>query len=467
MKNPIEESYNFLINKWGSIEYKGRGVIHCVKPMDFTEIVCRIITQMRNKNPTLKVFIAVGEWSQRCKLFDRFKSDNISLDHITCVTHTYVNPRFTFKFDVGFIIGVNEWASCCTALSYKCKFLMMMLTEAVIKSETLTEVYKHIKPINNILSSEQINNYRLSLPVEEERIEVTFDTEQNRDTYDKYTEYITQVLQIFGDFHTIGFARKGSPDGKSAEQVLHDIATYNGWSSEMDMSNPFNSKIDACYNPIVLGEKAHTCYEIMRKRGILVSDNNAKLQVIGDILENEWKENPNKTFMIISKRGEFASTITNYLNERFGEVCGDYHDKIEPKALVDENGVPIVYKSGANKGEPIIAKSQRICSLNLAAYNAGRLKVLSLKNSSNTAICASVGAWILTSSLCDTIDEIRYRFNKIDIDESKLKVYKLYTNNTIEEKALGKEKLSPNHIVIGTDKKVTFSDENICEFICE
>ena len=58
MKNVIEESYNFLINKWASTEYKGRGSIHCVKPLDYSEIVCRIITQMRNKNPTAKVFIA-------------------------------------------------------------------------------------------------------------------------------------------------------------------------------------------------------------------------------------------------------------------------------------------------------------------------------------------------------------------------------------------------------------------------
>lgn len=466
MKNSIDESYNFLINKWASAEHKGRGVIHCIKPMDFTEIVCKVIAQMRNKNPTIRIFIAVGEWQQRVKLFEKFKAYEIELANITCVTHSYVNPRLNFRFDVGFLIGINQWNHACTTLYWKCKFLMMILTENVIKAEVLSEIYEELKPINNSFSIEELNNYRLSLPVEEERIEVDFDSDQNKETYNKYTDYITQVLQVFGDFNTIAYARKGSPDGRSAEQVLHDLATYNGWSSEMDMNNPFNAKIDACYNPIILGEKARSCYEIMRKRGILVADNNNKLQVIGDILEKEWTDNPNKKFMIISKRGEFASTITNYLNERFGYVCGDYHDKIEPKALVDANGVPVIYKSGANKGKPIIAKSQRICSLNLAAFERGDIKVLSVKNSSNTAICASVGGWILTSPLWETITELRYRFNHIDIDANKLKVYKLYIGGTIEEKALNKEKLSINHVVISDDKKITFADENISDIVC-
>ena len=70
----------------------------------------------------------------------------------------------------------------------------------------------------------------------------------------------------------------------------------------------------------------------MRKRGILVSDNVQKLEVIGQIV----KDNPDDKIIIISKRGEFAAEITNYLNETFGEICGDYHDKIEPRIMTDD-----------------------------------------------------------------------------------------------------------------------------------
>lgn len=468
MKNVLEDSYNILINKWGSAEHKGRGVIHCVKPMDYTEIVCKVITLMRNKNPTLKVFIGVGEWDIRVAIFNKFKSLNIDTEHISCVTHSYMNPKYTYSFDICIIVGIHEMDEKVYNLFVHSKFKLMLLTKDVIDAKKLADIYAKCPPINSPLDSNNINAYRLSLPVEENQIAVDFDNIDSLNTYNKYSEYITQIIQVFGDFNTIAYARKGSPDGRSSEQVLNDIAKYNGWSSQMDMSNPFSKQIDECYNPIALGEKAHTCYEVMRKRGILVSDNSAKLHAIADIIKDVRKDKPDAKFIIISKRGEFAAEITNYLNEIFGEICGDYHDKIEPRVMTDDNGVPILYKKGSVKaGQPKIAHAQAIASRNLDFYNKGRLRVLSLKNSSNSAICASFNVMIITSSLCDTIDEIRYRFNHLDVDNSKLVVYKLFMNETIEEKALSKEKSSPNHTINEAKKKFVFGNENNDDIICD
>lgn len=462
MKNVLEESYNFLINKWASAEYKGRGSIHCVKPLDYSEIICRIITQMRNKNPTVKIFIAVKEWAIRVKVFDKLKEHNINTEGINCVTETYLKAKYTYSYDICFIVGIHEVTPEVYNLFVHSKFRLMILTEDVIDSKKLSNIYEKCKPINNPIDANSINAYRLSLPVEEYQIAVDFANTEHLNIYNQYSEYITQVLQIFGDFNNIAYARKGAPDGRSSEQVLNDIAKYNGWSSTMDMSNPFTKQIDECYNPIVLGEKAHTCYEVMRKRGQLVSDNSAKLETIGQII----RDNPDDKIIIISKRGEFAAEVTNYLNETFGEICGDYHDKIEPRVMTDDNGVPILYKSGSMKGQPRIAHAQAIGSRNLDFYNRGRLRVLSLKNASNTAISASFSVMIITSSLCDTIDEIRYRFNHLDIDSNKLVVYKLFMNETIEEKALTKEKVSPNHTIIEAKKNFVFGSENNEDIIC-
>lgn len=57
MKNIVEESYSKLINKWGSKEYKGIGTIHCVQPLDYSEIISRVITLMRNKILILKYLL--------------------------------------------------------------------------------------------------------------------------------------------------------------------------------------------------------------------------------------------------------------------------------------------------------------------------------------------------------------------------------------------------------------------------
>lgn len=462
MKNVIEESYNLIINKWASAEYKGRGSIHCVKPLDYSEIVYRIITQMRNKNPTTKVFIAVKEWAIRVKIFDKLKEYNIDTNSISCITESYLNAKYTYNYDICFIVGFDTVTPEVYNLFVHSKFRLMILTDDVIDSKKLANIYEKCKPINNPIDANSINAYRLSLPVEEHQIAVDFANANDANNYVNYSDYITQVIQVFGDFNNIAYARKGAPDGRSSEQVLNDIAKYNGWSSTMDMSNPFTKQIDECYNPIILGEKAHTCYEIMRKRGQLVSDNSAKLEAIAQII----KDNPNDKIIIISKRGEFAAEITNYLNETFGEICGDYHDKIEPRVMTDDNGVPILYKSGSRVNQPRIAHAQAIGSRNLDFYNRGRLRVLSLKNASNTAISASFSIMIITSSLCNTIDEIRYRFNHLDIDSNKLVVYKLFMNETIEEKALGKEKPSPNHTIIEAKKNFVFGSENNEDIIC-
>ena len=39
MRNIVEETYDKLINKWGSKEYKGIGTINCVPPIDYCEMV--------------------------------------------------------------------------------------------------------------------------------------------------------------------------------------------------------------------------------------------------------------------------------------------------------------------------------------------------------------------------------------------------------------------------------------------
>lgn len=50
----------------------------------------------------------------------------------------------------------------------------------------------------------------------------------------------------------------GTQDGRSTIQYITEIAEYNGWSADMDMTNPFSKQIDECYNPLVLAERVKT-----------------------------------------------------------------------------------------------------------------------------------------------------------------------------------------------------------------
>ena len=320
----------------------------------------------------------------------------------------------------------------------------MLITKDAIDTVKLKEIYDNIPPISDSLSSSGINSLRALLPVEEHRDQILFINREDITTYNEYTEFITQTIQVFGNLDNIKCARNGTQDGRSAIQYITEIAEYNGWSADMDMTNPFSKQIDECYNPLVLAEKVKTFYNIVRERMLLCSDNVSKLNRIVEIIE----DNPNKRFLIISKRGEYAAAITKYINDSLGKICGDYHDKIEDKVLVDSNGIPVLYKSGMHKGKPRIIKSKAISTLNLKAFNDGLLRVLSIKNSSAASLETSVDEWIITSPLCDTITELIYRYNNVACNQSKLRVHKLYMAGTIEEASLKKEKLSANHEVI-------------------
>lgn len=461
MKNVLEKSYNKLINKWGSKQYKGVGTIHCVQPLQYTEIISRIIVLMRNKNPNIKILIVVGVWKERTEIVDALKNNNINIDTINILTYTYINSKYNYNYDVSIVVGVNEWNLYVNTAFNHARFKLMIITKDTIDSAKLSTIYLNIPPINDSINSSNINGVRALLPVEEHREPILFINQEDIDNYDKYTEYITQTIQVFGNLDNIKYARSGTPDGRSVMQYITEIAEYNGWSNNMDMTNPFSKQIDKYYNPIVLTERVKTFYNIVRERTLLCSDNVCKLDRIVEIV----KDNPDKKFIIISKRGEYAATITKYINDKLGEICGDYHDKIDDKVLVDSNGIPVLYKTGSQKGKPRIIKSKAISTLNLKAFNDGLLRVLSIKNSSNTELETSVDEWIITSPLCDTIDELIYRYNGINCNQSKLKVHKLYISGTIEEAALKKEKLSPNHQII-ENVNSNICAQNFNDIIC-
>ena len=426
MKNIVEESYSKLINKWGSKDYKGVGTIHCVQPLDYSEIISRVITLMRNKNPNLKILIVTDNWKRRTEIVDGLKNHNINIDTINILTHTYVNSKYNYSYDISIVVGVNEWNLSCNTVFNHVRFKLMIITKDIIDTAKLKEIYTNIPPINDNINSSGINAMRALLPVEEYREPILFVNQDDIANYDKYTEFITQTIQVFGNLDNIKCARNGTQDGRSAIQYITEIAEYNGWSADMDMTNPFSKQIDECYNPLVLAERVKTFYNIIRERMLICSDNVCKLERIVEII----KDNPDKRFLIISKRGEYAATITKYINDKLGEICG-----------------------------------KAISTLNLKSFNDGLLRVLSIKNNSTDSLETSVDEWILTSPLCDTIDELIYRYNNVNCSQSKLKVHKLYIAGTIEEASLKKEKLSANHEVI-QNVNSDISAQNFDDIIC-
>lgn len=456
----LDLMYDKLADKWG-INNKGHGTVHCIKPMEYTKLIMVILKRMQAKNPDLKVFIAVDSYYTRKNIVDALKENDINQDHITILSETYINAKYRYVYNLAIFVGLERYSLYVNCVGTTSDFHLFIITKDVIKTDDLAEIYKHYPAVNTELSANDLNAVNLSSPVEERRVGCTLPT-ADRELYDKYTDFITQCMNIFGDFDNITKARIGDTKaGISGTEFRNQLALNNGWSPELDMTIGFNRQVDECYNPNILLDKATTCYEIMRNRNNLLTDSDAKLPMILSLVLG----NPDKQIMIISKRGDYAAKVTKYLEE-YGVAVGDYHDCIEPKLLLDENGIPITYKSGSSKGKPRYIKSKAISSLNERLFQEGRLRVLSIKNSSSDELRINVDMWIITSPLCDEVTALKYRFNKVMFNSTPHIIYKVFMQGTVEETKL--MQLKPNHY---TDVTTTLSqdtnfDENNCGIVC-
>lgn len=465
--NITDNIYNNLISTWGNEKNRGKGAIYITRPLLYEELILKTIQRVREKNPFIKILIVTNEYSERKIIADYFSNCGQSLSGITLLTRKYFQPNYTIYYKLIISVGINKWTNSSNdgakdIFGDVSAFKMMILTDDVS-----TEDYHLIATAFNFINSPtdraNINAVRMLLPVEEEWIETDFADDATRNKYNEYEEYIRQTINIFGDFETIAKVRKGFGD-KSSEQIANEIAEYNGWSNTLDMSIPFNVQIDRMFNPITIRERASTCYNIIRERQLLVTDAECKLPVINDLARRLVSEG--NQVLIVSKRGEYATAVMKYINDNGGEICGDYHDKIEKRVMLNDDGTPVLYKSGANKGKIKYAGSQLISSINMALFNKGQLNVLSIKNKASDELKISVGAVIFTSPLCDLIDEFRYRFNKLAFAANYVRIYKIFVKNTIEQKALSKEKETPTHKIIGKNN-ITFTENNFEDFVCD
>ena len=287
----------------------------------------------------------------------------------------------------------------------------------------------HVTVSNNAIASD-----RIYLPVEENRMATELNDE-DRAEYDKASEFINTSINIFGDLFNIECSRVGDVKNNiSASEFRYNLALDNGWSPELDTSIDFQKEIDDVYNPNVILERANMFYGITKKRRDLVTDCQDKIDNVIRII----RAAPEARVLIISKRGEFAREITKRLNDVEGIPCGDYHDAIETTPAYGANGLPMLIKSGANKGHPRMMGAQALSTLNMKRFNNGDIKVLSIKSTSSNKL---------------KID-VKKRFVDVDFIGETTTVFKLYCLDTVEQRQLEKQRETP--IITVTDNASDF-----------
>lgn len=481
-KNPIPEIYNKYIDIWLK-QFNGRGSVNIMKPLNAHDFLISILKRIVGRRPTSKIFICVDNYWRRKDILDKCKTENIDIANITCLSTNYINARFSYNYDLSICVGLNQFSTTSEVVFSRASWYLFIVCDNNIDAKRLAEIYNHYPCINNTINSKALQELSLSSPVEERRIKLIMNDETS-DKYKEYSDYIDKAINIFGDFNTIHYAISGNKEtGESAESVRLKIANFNGWNDTLDTNIPFNKQIDDYFNPNAIHQYALRINSIIKNRHQLVDSNSDKIKAIVDIISN----NPGKRFIIISKRGETAAKITVEINQRLGyEACGDYHDTIEPKVLVDDFGNPILYKSGVNKGKPRIIKSAAISSINADKYENDKDEVLglskfidnkrseispseklspcnlmsclSVKSSSNSGLAVSCDGLILVSQNVGKPRELMYRFNNITFDSSPIIVYRIYFASTYEADKMLKEKDNYSSIIDDENDNKNFDD---------
>lgn len=429
MKSNTTKFIEDVVN--GFQQHKGKASVYCYTKSIIPNLVNEIIVRFRRKHCTDQIFIVVDEYKTRQALLSIIIDENVKI-----LSKDFIKKQYRYTYSLIVIIGVNDEFDIINLLSKESKFTLCVLTRNIMNTEFINNVRNILPNIETSISDNSVKLDRIYTPVEEIRCGVDL-SDEDRELYDKYTEFINTSISIFGNLDNIEKCKIGDVKlNISGSEFRYQLAKENGWNEHLDTKIEFQKQIDEIYNPNILYERACTFYTIAKKRRDLVTDSKSKFKEILDIC----LENKDKQILIVSKRGEYAREVTKYLCEN-GILAGDYHDCIENMIAVDDNNIPILVKSGKNKGKPKIICSQSISSINSRRFNEQSINVLSIKNSSSNKLKTAVDLVILTSSLCDIID-IKQRFTEIVFNGETTKVYKIFANNTIEYEKLNKEKES-------------------------
>lgn len=488
MVNQIDDIYDEAANKWRT--NKGIGTVILSEPLDVMKFVVSILDKMLDKtvrdNKKLLGLIIVEDLAAKCNIIYYLENHSkhneefqqlIADKYLNVFTRDYIE-RSPYKpspndiKDILITINVVKFKKIIERYGYDLfKFRLLVNNEQCKVASDGVLMYKYAPNVFSINYSKLVN-IAVNSPVKEFQVGCTL-TNTDRETYDKYTDYISDSVTIFGDFSKLDECRVGNAElNISAETCRVMIAESNGWRAHMDMNDPLSKSIDDLYNPVALAERVSQTYNIIRERSNIVANNRVKLEKILEIV----KDNIGKRILIISKSGEFAGEITDYLNANIeysgkaavdGEIfdtslkcirydyCGNYHNDMQPVVCYDKDGKPKVFKSGKSIGKPVVAKAQAQRSRNLKLFNDDYMKVLSANNSIDKTFNGVVDVVIFTSPLCIDIRDLKYRIPNMVFSTVPNIIYKVYMRETIESKKLEEEKGGKNYEIV-KDSEIGF-----------
>lgn len=441
----------------GFQNFKGKGSCYVLSNDVIPQLVYSVIYKFTQKRPDAKIVIIVDCFTTRENIYHYIVAKGMTIANnynIKIFSYGFVKPQYHYCYDLVLTVGVNDDYDVLKHLCNENKFMLTILTKNIMNNNFIKAVRNMLPSISTIDVAVAEIAEKINSPVEEHIVFAELSAE-DKERYDKASDYISECITVFGTLDNIVKCKKG--DNKlniSAADFRNNIAKENGWSETLDTSVPYLKQIDDIFNPNTLYEKACNFYNIAKSRRDLVTDNDCKFDKLLELI----KDNADKKILIVSKRGDYAKRIANYINTNYEKKCGEYHDCIDNAVAVDNNNNTIFIKSGSNKGKPKILGAQAQSTLYEAMFNQGVISLLSIKEKSDIKLKIACDLVIFTSPLCNNIVDLKARFINVEFNNIPTLVYTICCNDTIETQTIYKENY-PSNV-----KRIFDSEENFVEF---
>lgn len=440
---------------------RGIGTALVPAPLNDKVLLYKVLSKMYARNPTGLTVIVVESMIDRNEIID-------FLTHQDCEENnkefnTLIYNKLIRIFTKKFLLG--NWSTLANlCILYRpesygldinlyfsgCHYRLAIINKLLTTENNEGKLFNHT-PILNCFKQNEIDEIRVSSPVEEMWVGVNIpEDSESWKLYQYYCKYIETSLNIFGSFDIMQQARLGNETlNISSTVICNQIAEENGWNEHLDMSYAFNQKIDELYNPNALRERATNTYDIIRKRTNLLSDYEGKLEKILDLV----KTNAGDKILIISYRGEFATKVTNFINDNNDTtICGNYHNKVDDIPAVDIDGNPVFIKSGREKGKRKSMGYRAQMTLNERKFNLNKLSCLSMNKAPDKSLSVDFNTVIITSPLCEDIRAYLYRLANIKPINNKIKLFSVFCKDTLEQQKLIARPINGSHDIVNKDE---------------
>lgn len=458
------------MNNWR--DNKGIGTALIPSPLDDRQMVLGVLQRVYAKRPDSNTLVVVSNFNDRIILNEFLTTQENTENNeefkkllddkkIKIFTIDFVEKTDLSKINLNCILcyRIDKLNSNLINLLNNIKFKLIILNKLNLSASDIVKIYS-ICPLLSDFKQAEINEIRSSTPVKEMRIGISIpkDSEDFK-LLNYYNEYISTSVNLFGSLDNMEYAKYGDKRANiSATKFCYELAYENGWDEHLDMSISINKQVDELYNPNAIHARALETYDIIRLRTTFLAGYNGKLDEILKIVQN----NPDKKILIINKFGDFAATVTKFLNNMSElEICGNYHDRVDPVPATTLDGTPIFIKSGIHKGERKFFAAQAQKTFNVERFNLNYINVLSCNNSPSKDLNIPVDIVIITSPLSEEIESYIYRLSKITFPSKEIELYSLYVKDSIESKKLANKFTSKTHIILNPEE---INDSNIDEF---